>query len=76
MTDPRGAHGASSAPPAGSEGMGALRTVLWGVLLVGVVGNVVVSSAGLNVLGNVVFGLITLASGAALIVQHYRNRKR
>ncbi|WP_435588244.1 hypothetical protein [Micromonospora aurantiaca (nom. illeg.)] len=51
-----------------------MRPLLWLVLIVGVAANVTLS----NVLGNPwagsAFGVLALASGAALAVNHYRNR--
>ncbi|MFB4299724.1 hypothetical protein [Actinomadura sp. NTSP31] len=54
----------------------ALRPLLWVLLAVGLAGNVVVSGAGANVIANVMLGLLTAGSAAALIVQHYRARRR
>lgn len=51
------------------------RPVLWLLLAVFMVGNMVANMAGLHLVG-VGFGLATLACAAALIVQHYDNRRR
>ncbi|GAA3408454.1 hypothetical protein [Streptosporangium vulgare] len=55
---------------------GMVRPVLWFLLMVSAVLNVVFSSIGTNVLAGIGFGLATLACVAALIVHHYRNRRR
>jgi hypothetical protein len=52
------------------------RPVLWLLLAVFLVGNLVANTAGLHVLIGAGFGLATLACAAALIVQHYDNRRR
>ncbi|GLW98840.1 hypothetical protein [Microtetraspora sp. NBRC 16547] len=49
--------------------------MLWGLLALGLAGNMAASSNGL-LIGNAVFGPISLASAIALIVHHYRNRHR
>jgi hypothetical protein len=69
-----------SVPPqakqSGAERGVALRVLLWVVLVASGAANVVTSSmAGVNVLFGVGFGLVALAAGAALIVDHYRNRR-
>lgn len=55
---------------------GAARPVLWVLLAISATGNMVVSTAGLSVIGNILFGVVTVACAAALIVQHYRGRPR
>jgi hypothetical protein len=69
MKDP---YGIPEAPPSG----GVTRPLLWLLLVISVAGNVVTSSAGGNVIASVAFGVATLGAGAALIVQHHRNRRR
>lgn len=60
--------------PAASSG-GGLRTLLWVLLAVSVLGNVVASAAGVNVIGNVLFGILTTVSVAGLIVLAVRGRR-
>jgi hypothetical protein len=55
---------------------GMLRPVLWFVLVVSAALNAVFSSTGRNVWLGVAFGLVTLASIAALVVHHYHHRAR
>jgi len=49
---------------------------LWLVLVVSLAANVVSSAIGLNVFIGSGFGLVALASGVALVVHHYRHRRR
>lgn len=53
-----------------------LRTVLWLLLVVGLAGDVVVSSTGADPLASIPFGVAALGAGIALALQHYRNRTR
>ncbi|GIJ48974.1 hypothetical protein Val02_58600 [Virgisporangium aliadipatigenens] len=53
--------------------MNIYRASLWLVLTVAVAANVVASAAGSFVVGSA-FGLVALASGAALASNHYKNR--
>ena len=53
---------------------GILRPLLWAVLAIGVVGNISCSTVDILV-GNIIFGLISLAGAAGLIVHHYRTRR-
>jgi hypothetical protein len=55
---------------------GAVRPVLWLLLIVSAAGNMVTSNAGVNIAIGIGFGLATLACAAALIVHHYRHRTR
>lgn len=55
---------------------GVVRPLLWLVLVVSIAANVVSSAIGVNVFIGSGFGLIALASGVALIVHHYRLRRR
>ena len=50
------------------------RIVLWVLLLISAVGNVVTSASGLHVLIGIGFGLLTLAFGTSLVVDHRRRR--
>ncbi len=50
------------------------RPLLWVVLALSGAANVVTSSLSVNVFISVAFGLLTLASGIALAVDHYRHR--
>lgn len=54
----------------------AVRAVLWLLLVISAAGNVVTSTAGAEVYVGAAFGVATLACGSALIVQHYRLRRR
>jgi hypothetical protein len=49
------------------------RLTLWTLLAICAVCNVVTSASGLHVLIGIGFGLLTLAVGAALIVDHRRR---
>ncbi|GAB2946987.1 hypothetical protein GCM10027280_39760 [Micromonospora polyrhachis] len=62
-------------PPAESRGT-VVRPLLWLVLVVSIAANVVSSAIGVNVFIGSGFGLVALASGVALIVHHYRRRRR
>jgi hypothetical protein len=50
------------------------RIALWALLVISAVCNVVTSASGLHVLVGIGFGLLTLALGAALVVDHRRSR--
>jgi hypothetical protein len=52
----------------------ALPALLWTVLVLALVANGTASVLGLNVFISVGFGLVTLASGVALVA-HYRRRR-
>jgi hypothetical protein len=52
-----------------------LRPVLWVVLVVSAALNAVFSSTGESPFIGVAFGLVTLATIAALVVHHYRHRQ-
>ncbi|MEV6227414.1 hypothetical protein AB0L88_05935 [Saccharopolyspora shandongensis] len=79
MTDPDrstenpGAHREKRPTTAGAVG---LRLLLWLVVVIGVSGDLVVSSASLDVRIGLGFGLLTILSGIGLIVHHYRHRRR
>jgi hypothetical protein len=49
--------------------------VLWLVLIVSAAANAAISSAGLNPFVAAGFGVVTLASAAALVVHHYQHRR-
>lgn len=51
------------------------RPALWLLLIVSGVVNVVTSLADLHILINIASGLVSLASGGALIRDHYRRRR-
>jgi hypothetical protein len=54
---------------------GNLRLLLWLVLAVSVAGNVATtSSSGITLLVSIGLGMVAVASGAALVVLHYRHR--
>ncbi|MEU8378575.1 hypothetical protein [Streptosporangium sp. NPDC048865] len=61
--------------PAGARA-GMVRPVLWFLLLVSAVLTMVFSSVGADVLAGAGFGPAALACVAALIVHHYRCRRR
>jgi hypothetical protein len=54
---------------------GALRPVLWLLLVVFGAANVVSTTMNLNILIGLGFGLLTLSCGVALGVHHYRHRR-
>ncbi|XVQ09784.1 hypothetical protein ACQP1W_45920 [Spirillospora sp. CA-255316] len=74
MTDPYRISEEGEKPA--TSGGGVVRPVLWLVLAVSLAANVLTSSVGGNVLIGSVFGACALASGAALIVHHYKHRRR
>jgi hypothetical protein len=65
-----------SGPPPAAERRGRLRPVLWLLLVISAAANAATSNAGLNVMIGIGFGLVALACGAALIVDHYQHRRR
>lgn len=54
---------------------GARRGVLWLLLVISVACNMVISVAGINMFVGAAFGVVAVSSGAALITDHYRNRR-
>ena len=79
MTNPYDIHEPADVPrPATSTGAsdGLVRPALWVLLVVSAAANMVTSSAGLNPLVGVDFGLLTLACITALVVHHYTHRSR
>ncbi|WP_199441297.1 hypothetical protein [Umezawaea beigongshangensis] len=73
MADSYSASDTSTAPSIGRSS-GTVRPLLWLALVVSAAGNVATSTAGL-VAVSVVFGLLVLASAAALIVHHRSHRR-
>ncbi|MGW4460754.1 hypothetical protein [Micromonospora sp. NPDC004704] len=53
-----------------------IRPLLWLLLAISVAANVVASAAGANLFVGSGFGLTALACATALIIHHYRNRRR
>ncbi|MER5997770.1 hypothetical protein ABT120_04300 [Nonomuraea angiospora] len=51
------------------------RPVLWLLLAIFAVANMVTSTSDLNMLVGIGFGLATMACAAALIQQHYAQRR-
>ncbi len=49
------------------------RPLLWALLLISITGNIV-TSASSHILIQAAFGVLTLASGTALVVHHYQRR--
>ncbi|GAB2857428.1 hypothetical protein GCM10027176_69860 [Actinoallomurus bryophytorum] len=76
MTDPYRIYETADSSPAAAERRGRLRPVLWLLLVISVAGNVATSNTGLNIMLGIGFGLVALACGAALIVDHYQHRRR
>ncbi|BCJ49401.1 hypothetical protein Asp14428_08760 [Actinoplanes sp. NBRC 14428] len=58
------------------ERTGALRPLLWLVLVVSAAANAVASTSGDNIFLGAAFGLVTLACATGLVVHHYRGRTR
>ena len=67
----RTAHTDSAAAPVTR---GSTRSVLWVLLVVSATCNVVTSASHMLVV-SIVFGLLTLSFGTALVRQHYRGRR-
>lgn len=63
-------------PAASPRGGDALGPLLWVLLVISLAGNVLMSSIGGSVAVGSVFGAATVACAAALIVRHYRARRR
>ncbi|MFC7531639.1 hypothetical protein [Actinoplanes sp. GCM10030250] len=61
------------APATTPSSTGRLRPLLWLVLIVSLAANATASALGATLL-SVAFGVVTLGSGAALAVNHYRHR--
>lgn len=77
MPDPYRITEAQEAPSdSASRRSGFVRPVLWLLLVVSAAGNLVTSTIGVNVFVGMAFGVATLACGAALIVQHHRQRRK
>jgi hypothetical protein len=76
MTDPYRIGETSDRPQAIRSPGSIMRPVLWVLLVISGACNVVTSSMNISVLIGIAFGLFTLACGAALVVDHYRRRRR
>jgi hypothetical protein len=63
-------------PPPAIARKGIVRPVLWLLLVISAAANMATSNTGLNMMIGIGFGLVTLACGAALIVDHYQHRRR
>ncbi|WP_067463929.1 hypothetical protein [Actinomadura macra] len=77
MTDPDDFSETSSAPsstPSTRPQGGKTRPMLWLLLVTGAAGTTATKGACDGVAA--AFGAATLASATALIIQHYRNRRR
>jgi hypothetical protein len=55
---------------------GALRPVLWLLLVLSAAGNAGASFGGMSVALHTAFGVVTLLCAAALIMHHVRGRRR
>jgi hypothetical protein len=78
MPDPYQVFEAPEVPPAAKRGGGrggAVRPLLWLVLVISAAANVVASTTD-HVFVGAAFGLVALACATALVVHHYRNRRR
>jgi hypothetical protein len=69
---PEAPHPAARASARGA----AVRPLLWLLLVISAAANVVTSSIGINIFIGAGFGLLTLACATALVVDHYRRRRR
>jgi hypothetical protein len=76
MTDPRRAHDTPDRSRGTNRGSGVLRPLLWLVLIISASGNVIASTADLDILVNVAFGLVSGVCAGVLVVHHYRSRRR
>ncbi|HKN54233.1 MAG TPA: hypothetical protein VJX66_17160 [Amycolatopsis sp.] len=50
------------------------RSLLWMALVISAVCNATTSATGMNVIVSIGFGLLTLASGVALVAHYRRHR--
>ncbi|MBC6456653.1 hypothetical protein [Actinomadura sp. HBU206391] len=64
-----------SLPPASPAG-GIVRPLLWVLLVISAAANAVISSTGANMFVGAGFGLVVLACATALVVHHYKHRRR
>ncbi|MFC6022018.1 hypothetical protein ACFP2T_38375 [Plantactinospora solaniradicis] len=68
--------GASTTAAPASARSRAFRPLLWLLLVISTAANVVASAAGINMFIGAGFGLVAVACATALIVHHYRHRRR
>jgi hypothetical protein len=54
---------------------GALRPVLWLLLVISAACNMVTSTAGVTPAVSIAFGVVALSCIVALVVHHYRHRR-
>jgi hypothetical protein len=67
----------SQTPQAKRSGAGGIvRPLLWLLLVISGAANVVTKSMDISVFVSIGFGLVTLACGVALAVDHYRRRRQ
>jgi hypothetical protein len=57
-----------------SRGTQNVRSLLWVVLVISTAANGTTSTLGMNVFISIAFGLVTLATGVALVANYRRNR--
>jgi hypothetical protein len=76
VPDPYRITEASVAPQAPRGQGGIVRPLLWLLLVISATCNAVTSSMDISVFVGIAFGLLTLLCGAALVVDHYRRRRR
>ncbi|MCG3757230.1 hypothetical protein [Amycolatopsis sp. Poz14] len=50
------------------------RALLWGVLVLSAAANAITSALGVNLVLSTVFGVVTLASGIALVANYHTHR--
>jgi hypothetical protein len=67
---------ASGSLPSASHPGGIVRPLLWVLLVISAAANAVISSTGVSTFAGIGFGLAALASAAALVVHHYKHRRR
>lgn len=67
----------SETPQAKRSGSdGAVRPLLWLLLVIGLAANIVTQSMDISVLVSIGAGLVTVSCGIALAADHYRRRRR
>jgi hypothetical protein len=62
--------------PSPAPAVGLLRPLLWVLLVLSAAGTALISSAHLSPFVEIPVGVVGAASIAALVVHHYRNRRR